>query len=107
MSTYEVVDMGEVYEGIDLRLKAYGNNVEKLFTVKPDANHETIRIRLDGAQELTVSKSGELVAETELGAVKFTKPVAYQEIDGKKVGVDVSYQISECGMRHAECVKTL
>ncbi|MEK6737226.1 MAG: SBBP repeat-containing protein, partial [Planctomycetota bacterium] len=76
-----------------LRLKAYGNNVEKLFTVRPSANHETIRIRLAGAQELTVNESGELVAETELGAVRFTKPVAYQEIDGKRVEVAAEYSI--------------
>ena len=46
--TYEVVDMGEVYDGIDLRLKAYGNNVEKLFCVKPGANPDQIRIALSG-----------------------------------------------------------
>ncbi|KAB2835989.1 MAG: hypothetical protein F9K48_03025, partial [Candidatus Brocadia sp.] len=93
ISTYEIVEMGEVYEGIELRLKAYGNNVEKVFTVKPDANHETIRIRLEGAQGLTVNKAGELLAETELGAVKFTKPVAYQEIEGKRVDVVVEYNL--------------
>ncbi len=91
--TYEVVEMGEVYEGIELRLKAYGNNVEKVFTVKPDANHETIRIRMEGAQRLMVNTAGELVAETELGAVKFTKPVAYQEIEGKRVDVVVEYNL--------------
>ncbi|MEK7359496.1 MAG: SBBP repeat-containing protein, partial [Planctomycetota bacterium] len=95
ISTYEIVDMGEVYEGIGLRLKAFGNNVEKLFTVRPSANHETIRIKLAGAQELTVNESGELVAETELGAVKFTKPVAYQEIDGQRVEVECNYTIAE------------
>ena len=50
ISTYEVVDMGEVYEGIGLKLKAYGNNVEKLFTVKPGADPEQIRISLSGIQ---------------------------------------------------------
>ncbi len=95
ISTYEIVDMGEVYEGIGLRLKAYGNNVEKLFTVKPDANHETIKIRLEGAQGLTVNETGELVVKTELGPVKFTKPLAYQEIDGNRVEVAVKYRIQE------------
>ena len=37
------------------------------------------------------------MAETELGAVKFTKPVAYQEIDGKRVAVAVEYRIQESG----------
>ena len=50
LATAELVNLGEVYEGIDLRLRAYGNNVEKLFTVKPGANPEQIKIRLDGIQ---------------------------------------------------------
>ena len=32
ISTYESVGLGEVYKGIELKLKAYGNNVEKLFS---------------------------------------------------------------------------
>lgn len=104
--TYEIVEMEEVYEGIDLRLKAYGNTVEKIFTVKPDANYEKIRIRLEGAQELTANTAGALVAETELGAVKFTKPVAYQEIEGKRVEIECEYVISNCEMRNAKCRTT-
>ncbi|MCF6150461.1 MAG: hypothetical protein E3K37_17645 [Candidatus Kuenenia sp.] len=45
------------------------------------------------ASGLWVNENGELVAETELGPVTFTKPVAYQEIDGKRVNVDVEYII--------------
>lgn len=104
--TYEIVEMEGVYEGIDLRLKAHGNTVEKIFTVKPDANYEKIRIRLEGAQELTANTAGALVAETELGAVKFTKPVAYQEIEGKRVEIECEYVISNCEMRNAKCRTT-
>src|SRR3990167_8229674 len=167
ISTYELVNLGEVYEGIGLRLKAYGNNVEKLFTVKPGANPEQIKIRLSGIRSpenppptpasggqppvplsagdkgggtaakspldfvvnaqsnekgaltksplekgarglsysgLSVNKHGELEIETELGPVKFSKPVAYQEIDGKRVYVDVEYDIQkvEAGMLNQE-----
>ena len=48
--TYEVVTLGEVYEGIELKLKAYGNNVEKLFYVKPGADPDQIKISLSGIQ---------------------------------------------------------
>jgi len=106
ISTYNVVDMGEVYEGIGLSLKAYGNNVEKLFTVRPDASYETISIRLDGAKGLMVNEAGELVVETELGHVKFTKPVAYQEIDGKRVGVAVEYSVHKPGFDVTESLGT-
>src|SRR3989304_481007 len=50
ISTYDVVSLGEVYDGIELKLKAYGNNVEKLFCVKPSANPDQIKIKLSGIQ---------------------------------------------------------
>ena len=50
VSTYDFVNLGEIYKGIELKLKAYGNNVEKLFCVKPDANPSQIKIRLSGIQ---------------------------------------------------------
>ncbi len=48
--TYDVVSLGEVYEGIEVKLKAHGNNVEKLFYVKPGAEPETIKMRLSGGK---------------------------------------------------------
>src|SRR3990170_1394117 len=68
ISTYDTVSLGEVYEGIELRLKAYGNNIEKLFYVKPDASPEDIKLTLSSARGIRVSEKGELVVETELGA---------------------------------------
>ena len=50
LTTYEVVSLGEVYQGIDLRLKAYGKNVEKIFTVKPGADPGAIKLNIDGGE---------------------------------------------------------
>ncbi|MBF8276211.1 MAG: hypothetical protein HW390_1284 [Candidatus Brocadiaceae bacterium] len=94
VSTYKRVNLGEVYKGIELSLKAYSDNVEKLFCVKPGASPELIKVQLDGSKSLRVNQEGQLEADTELGLVKFTKPIAYQEIDGKRVGVDVEYRLS-------------
>ena len=85
MTTYEVVSLGEVYQGIDLRLKAYGKNVEKIFTVKPGADPGAIKLKIDGGNSLKINENGELEVETGLGAVSFAKPLAYQEINGKRV----------------------
>ena len=49
---------------------------------------------------LSVNEHGELEAETALGMVRFTKPVAYQEIDGKRVVVAVEYRIQERSEKH-------
>jgi hypothetical protein len=92
ISAHEIVTFGEVYEGVQLKLRAYGNNVEKLFYVKPGAEPDQIRIRLSGGK-LNVNKHGELEVGTQLGTVKFTKPVAYQEKEGKRKFVEVVYVV--------------
>ena len=89
--TYEVVTLGEVYEGIELKLKAYGNNIEKLFYVKPNADPGQIKLKLSGAKSIRVNEEGQLEAETALGIVTFTRPLAYQEIQGKRVEVAGEY----------------
>src|SRR3972149_9649394 len=148
---YDSVNLGEIYDGIELKLRAYGNNVEKLFCIKPGADPEQIKIRLSGLKDcgvqnaeithplvpsreginpksdastslsmtsfraesrnqnpkLQINKSGELEVETELGLVKFTKPVAYQEIEGKRVDVECKYTIADCGMQNAKCKTNL
>ncbi|MCF6153933.1 MAG: hypothetical protein E3K36_01510 [Candidatus Brocadia sp.] len=93
ISTYDVVTLGEVYEGIELKLKACGNNVEKLFHVKPDTNPDQIKVKLSGAKALKVNEEGQLEAETDFGTVKFTRPIACQEICGNRVEVAVEYNI--------------
>jgi|GEM_PF-1701659 len=93
IGAYEVVDLGEVYKGIGVKLKAYGNNVEKLFTVVPGSAPALIDIQLDGASGIHLNPDGELMAVTELGNISYTKPVAYQELDGKKMYVSVAYDV--------------
>ncbi len=91
--TYEQVKVGEIAEGIELKLKAYGNKVEKLFFVKPLAEAGEIRVKVEGAKGLRISEGGKLVVETELGEVEFSKPVAFQEAGGKREYVEVAYAL--------------
>jgi len=91
--TYGLVTLGEVYPGIEVKLKAYGRSIEKLFYVKAGADPGSIRLRVSGGESLRVKEEGELEVKTELGEVKFSRPVAYQEIDGRRVEVAVDYRI--------------
>jgi len=93
ISAYRAVDLDDIYPGIDLRLKAYGDNVEKLFRVRAGAHPADIKVKLTGADRLNINIDGELEAETELGVVIFTKPVAYQREGGRTRFVDVAYVI--------------
>ena len=95
IQTYGNISLGEIYKGIELKLKAYGNNVEKLFTVLPKENPEEIRIKVKGSKGLKVTEEGELEVITEIGSIKFTKPIAYQETGGKRNTVEVAYALYE------------
>lgn len=91
--TYNMISFDEVYPGIDFSLNAHGNKVEKTFTVNPGADVDKIKLKLKGFNSITVNDKGELEIATGLGTVCFTKPVAYQEKDGKREYVQVSYRL--------------
>jgi len=93
--SYNSLSWGEIYDGIELKLKAYGNNVEKLFFVQKGADPEQIKVKFSGSEKLSVSPEGALVVETRLGIVKFSKPIAFQEIEGKNEFVEVAYAIDD------------
>ena len=76
--SYELISMGDLYQGIELKLKAYGDTIEKIFSVKPGADPKAIRSRLEGAKNIQVNEKGELEIQTDIGTVVFSKPVAYQ-----------------------------
>jgi hypothetical protein len=92
IDTYEGVGLGEVWPGVFLSLRAHGDNVEKLFTVRPGAEPSRIRMRIAGAESLRVNEAGALVAATSLGEVTFTPPVAYQEQEGVRRAATVAYR---------------
>jgi uncharacterized repeat protein (TIGR02543 family) len=85
--------LGEVWSGIEVKLKATQKTVEKLFYVKPGADPSKIVVEVDGAEGLKLSKDGEIIIKTGLGDLKLSKPSAWQEKDGKKLPVEVSYKL--------------
>ncbi|MCG9968493.1 DUF6531 domain-containing protein [Pelotomaculum terephthalicicum JT] len=78
-----------------MELRVNGKNVEKVFTVRPGAEVNLIKLRLEGANSLNVNDKGELEVGTGLGVVSFTSPIAYQDKGGKREYVKVTYHIEE------------
>jgi hypothetical protein len=93
LSTYRYVSLSEVWSGVEVQLKATQKTVEKLFYVKPGADPSKIQVQVDGAKGLKLSKDGEIIIQTGLGDLKLSKPIAWQEKDGKKLPVEVSYKL--------------
>ena len=103
VASYADVDLGTVWPDIAVTFRAYGKQVEKVFTVQPGATPETIRVRVAGAQALAVADDGGLMLRTGVGDVRLTPPVAYQEIDGTRRNVSAAYAVAgdEYGFRLA------
>jgi hypothetical protein len=93
LPTYRYVSLGEVWSGVEVKLKATQRTVEKLFYVKPGVDPSKIVVEVNGAEGLKLSKDGEIIIQTGLGELKLSKPIAWQEKDGKKLPVEVSYKL--------------
>lgn len=94
---YNLVDFGEIYTGINIKLIAYVDTVEKLFCISPGSNPFDIKVKLSGVDEVFINKSGELVAKLKNKTIKFNRPLAFQLIQGVYVPVKVSYKIEKGG----------
>lgn len=93
VETYSDVSFGEVYPGVKLNLTSNGYNVEKIFVIMPGGESNDIKVKIEGASSLKTNSSGELELQTDIGVVKFSTPLAFQEDNGKKQYVPVSYTV--------------
>ncbi|MBI5778020.1 MAG: SBBP repeat-containing protein [Planctomycetes bacterium] len=91
--TYNLISLGEAWKGVTVNLKANPKNIEKLFIISPAGNPESIKISLDGAEQISLNESGELEIKTLKGVINFTRPFAYQETANEKKPVEVSYRL--------------
>ncbi|MFA5062343.1 MAG: SBBP repeat-containing protein [Patescibacteria group bacterium] len=96
VAAYNVVLFGEIYPNIELKLKAHGNNVEKLYTIYPNGDPSDIKMTIKGADKLSLTKDGQLQADVHgVKPIYFTKPIAYQDINGTRVNVSIQYKLNK------------
>ena len=78
VKSYKNITYKNIYDGIDLKWYENNNQLEYDFIVKPNADLNQIKLEVNGAQKLNISKNGELVIKTPLGTIIEKAPVAYQ-----------------------------
>ena len=93
LETYEETSLGQVWQGVTVSLRAHGKNVEKVFTVQPGGDPSRIRMLVAGARSLATDRTGNLIASTAIGDVTWTRPSAFQELNGARRAISVSYEI--------------
>ncbi len=95
VAAYQSVSLGEVYAGVEVKLKASGKNVEKIFYVSPRGDAARIKIGVTGVDGLKVAEDGRLLFKNSLGELAMRKPIAWQEIAGRRREVKVGYRLLE------------
>ena len=89
---YSGVTYHDVYPGVNLAFHGDRRQLEFDFIVSPGASPAPIELGFKGADKITTDGAGNLVLSSAAGDVLLNKPVAYQEKDGQRELVNVSFK---------------
>jgi hypothetical protein len=95
LPTYSRIVYKNLWPGIDV---AYYGTVDKMkyeFVVHPGSDPSLIRLAYRGASTVEVNGEGRLEVRTPAGDFEDDRPVGYQEINGDRVDVAMSYLLEE------------
>lgn len=90
--TFARVRLDDVYPGIDLVYYGTEGRLEYDFIVAPGKDPATIRFGVEGADEVAIDGSGDLVLAVAGRQVRWHKPVCYQDIEGERRAVEGAYE---------------
>lgn len=82
-----------VYPGVDTVWYGNEGELEYDFVVAPGADPGQIAMRFDGARDIAIDATGNLVLDTAAGPVVQKRPIAYQVVDGARRTVDAAYRV--------------
>lgn len=82
VKSYRQIFLRDIYPGIDYELLAAANSAKYNFYVKPGADPSGIRMRYDGAEQLSV-KNNRLFVKSSVNLLTEEKPYAWQNINGE------------------------
>jgi len=94
ISTFGAINIESPWKGIDVILNSTAQNIEKFFILKKEADVRDIDLSIEDVDETCIDTEGALQMDFPHGSVYFTKPVAWQEIDGNRSYIEVAYTVS-------------
>ena len=93
LKAYQSVLVQDKRTNIDLELQLRNHSVEKIFNIKPGGDAESLWIEVTGAKP-ALSTGGRLALTSHTGkTLYYSKPFAYQTINGRQVPVKVAYRL--------------
>jgi hypothetical protein len=90
---YSRATIEHLYKGIDAVLYVDGGKPRYDLVVAPGADPSAIRVSYEGAQRMSVDRSGSLVLGTSVGDVKQQELFAYQTVNGVRRQVRCAFKV--------------
>jgi hypothetical protein len=93
-ATYSSVHYESLYPGIHATIDGISRRMKTVYQIEPGSKSSDINIKLEGQNSLALDAAGNLVMETEFGGIALAKPIAYQNIDGRKSVIGASFVLT-------------
>jgi uncharacterized protein (TIGR03437 family) len=90
---YTAISCRDLYPGIDWNLHGNSGQLEHDWMLAPHADLSAIDLRIEGPRRIHLTADGELRLESFAFTVTWKKPVAWQEVDGRRRAVPISYSL--------------
>jgi len=94
VSSYARVKYADVYRGIDLVYYGNQGRLEHDFIIAPGTDPRAIKLSFNGPRGLRIDGNGDLVLSVRRGELRQSKPVAYQEIEGRRQEIACGYRLT-------------
>ncbi|MBN2492238.1 MAG: SBBP repeat-containing protein [Planctomycetes bacterium] len=91
LRTFAKVVYPDLWPGIDLVYSGTVSQLKYEFVVAPGADPAQIRLRYRGADSVGITEGGMLRVTTPAGSFEDAAPVAWQEVGGERVPVEMAY----------------
>src|SRR5437899_1332050 len=89
--TYAKVEYRDVYPGVNLVYYGNQRQLQDDFVVSPGADSKAITLAFDGVDGAAIDGLGDLVLRADGSEVRLSKPVVYQEHDGRRAVIPTRY----------------
>jgi hypothetical protein len=93
LPTAHELTLAQAWPGVDVTWSGTGGNIEATYRLAPGADPDQVRVAWRGAESLAVTDDGRLAVTTPLRTFEEDAPRAFQDIDGKRVPVEVAYEL--------------
>lgn len=93
LPAYSRIIYRDLWPGIDLVYKGELDKLKYELIIRPGADPTKIRLAYRGAERVVLTEEGRLAVTTPVGVLEDDIPVAYQEVDGQRTVVPLTYSL--------------